>query len=261
MTGACGEAIVVIPTYNESGNIVALLSDLMRLSPELSVLVVDDSSPDGTAELVQWFSARFPGRIHLLCRREKLGLGTAYVQGFHHALELGSFAYVLQMDADFSHVPRTLPALLEAAHAADVVIGSRFAPGGSTPGLHRHRELLSRCAGMLISAALGIRLRDPTGGMKCFRRGALERINLGGIRSRGFAFQIEMNWLCDRLGMHTVEVPIRFEPRRTGHSKMSAAIIWEALALVIALRGATSPTKTTGVLPEQVGQRTPVEGS
>lgn len=249
---ACPEAIVVIPTYNESANILALLAELMTLTPAVSVLVVDDSSPDGTAELVQWFRPHFPDRIHLLRRSRKLGLGTAYVEGFQHARGLGTFRCVLQMDADFSHPPHMVPLLLEASRNADVVVGSRFAPGGSTPGFERERELLSRAASLLIRTVLGLQLHDPTGGMKCFRRSALERIDLSLIRSRGFAFQVEMNWLCDRLGMSIAEVPIRFEPRRAGCSKMSAAVIYEALMLVGKLRSAAFPSP-----PDLAVRRTP----
>ena len=259
MMTSWSETIVVVPTYNEGGNIVALLAELMTLSPAVSVLVVDDCSPDGTAELVERFRRHRSNRIHLLWRHTKLGLGTAYVQGFQYALGLGPFQYLLQMDGDFSHAPRMVPALVAAAQYADVVIGSRFAPGGSTPGLSRRRELLSRGAGRLIGGALGLRLHDPTGGMKCFRRAALERLDLSNICSRGFAFQIEMNWLCDRMGMNIVEVPIRFEPRREGSSKMSAAIIYEALMLVAKLRTAASPRVFE--VPASPAPNVPAEGS
>lgn len=237
-----GGAIVVIPTYNEHGNMAALLTELLLLDSRLSVLVVDDNSPDGTAEVVEEYCARHPRRVYLHRRPGKAGLGTAYVEGFEVALAIPSWDRLLQMDADFSHPPETLLQLLAALDGADVVIGSRFAPGGTTPNFSRGRRLLSRGAGRLVCAALGLQLRDPTGGLKCFRRSTLEQIDLSQIRSRGFAFQVEMNWICDRMGMRTVEVPIRFDPRRAGRSKMSIAIIVEALLLTFALRRASAPT-------------------
>lgn len=236
-----GATIVVIPTYNEHANIGALLDELLALDPDLCVLVVDDNSPDGTADLVEAYHDVHTARVYLLRRPAKLGLGTAYVEGFEHALSIGSWDRLLQMDADFSHPPEILRALLRAIDDADVVVGSRFAPGGSTPQFNGLRKLLSRSASWFVCTALGLRMHDPTGGLKCFRRTSLERIDLSRIRSKGFAFQIEMNWICDRLGMRTVEVPIRFDPRRAGRSKMSVAIVWEALLLTFALRRTAVP--------------------
>jgi len=237
-----GATIVVIPTYNEHANVAALLDELLALDRHLCVLVVDDNSPDGTADLVKAYHDLYPTRVYLLRRPAKLGLGTAYVDGFEHALSIGSWDRLLQMDADFSHPPETIRALLRAIDDADVVVGSRFAPGGSTPHFNRIRKLMSRSASWFVCTALGLHLHDPTGGLKCFRRTSLERIDLSRIRSKGFAFQIEMNWICDRLGMRMVEVPIRFDPRRAGHSKMSIAIVWEALLLTFALRRTRVPS-------------------
>jgi dolichol-phosphate mannosyltransferase len=184
------------------------------------------------------YTRRLPHRIFLLKRAGKLGLGTAYVDGFRFALGKREFDYVVQMDGDLSHPPSAVPRLLERAATSDVVIGSRYCRGGSTPGWGASRLGLSRIAGWITRIALGIPLADPTGGFKCFTRAVLARIDLGMIRSSGFAFQFEMNYLCTRLGVSMQEVPIDFGARRSGRSKMSSAIVWEALCLVWQLSSA-----------------------
>jgi dolichol-phosphate mannosyltransferase len=227
-------ALVVIPTYNERENIPLLLPRVLEY-PELSVLVVDDGSPDGTGDFVV---AELPSneRVHLLRRAGKQGLGTAYVAGFRYALERGA-DYVFEMDADFSHAPRYLPDLLHAAETAyDLVIGSRYVPGGGTTDWGLARQLISRGGNIYARLILGLPLSDMTGGYRCYRRTALEAINLDRIRSNGYSFQIEMAYRVHQAGLRIGEVPIMFPDRRVGASKMSKNIVWEALANVVKLR-------------------------
>jgi dolichol-phosphate mannosyltransferase len=233
-------AIVVVPTYEERANIGALIDAIVNLDEQPAVLVVDDNSPDGTGEVVTEYVERYPGRIFLHRRRGKLGLGTAYIDGFRHALALDNFDYIVQMDADFSHPPGAISSLLKRAASADVVIGSRYCPGGTTSSFGPGRLGLSRVAGWLARRVLGISLMDPTGGFKCFRRTALERVDLEGLRANGFAFQFEMNLLCQKLGLSMAEVAIDFAERRSGKSKMTLGVIWEALSLVWQLRTTSS---------------------
>ena len=227
-------ALVVIPTYNERENIPLLLPRVLEY-PELSVLVVDDGSPDGTGDLV---AAELPSneRVHLLRRAGKQGLGTAYVAGFRYALERGA-DYVFEMDADFSHDPRYLPDLLHAAETAyDLVIGSRYVPGGGTTDWGLMRQLISRGGNIYARLILGLPLSDMTGGYRCYRRTALQAINLDRIRSNGYSFQIEMAYRVHQAGLRIGEVPIMFPDRRVGASKMSKNIVLEALANVVKLR-------------------------
>lgn len=227
-------ALVIIPTYNERENILGLLPRVMEY-PELSVLVVDDGSPDGTGDLVAAEVERNP-RVHLIRRAGKQGLGTAYVAGFRYALARGA-DYVFEMDADFSHDPRYLPDLLHAAESAyDLVIGSRYVAGGGTTDWGLGRQLISRGGNVYARLILGLPLSDMTGGYRCYRRAALEAIDLDQIRSNGYSFQIEMAYRVRQAGLRVGEVPIIFPDRRVGASKMSKQIVFEALLNVVKLR-------------------------
>ena len=228
------KVLVVIPTYNEAENIHAILDAVLSQGPEVEVLVVDDSSPDGTAEMVKERMKKDP-RIHLLVRPGKMGLGTAYVTGFRWALEHG-YDYVIQMDADFSHNPEDIPRLLQMLRTHDVVIGSRYTDGINVVNWPMKRLLLSYFANIYARWVTGVPVRDLTGGFKGWRREVLEAIGLEEIVSDGYAFQIEMNVKAYSLGFSVVEIPIVFVERRAGVSKMSRRIIWEALWMVWRLR-------------------------
>jgi dolichol-phosphate mannosyltransferase len=229
-------ACVVLPTYDERENLPAIVPAILAAAPELDVLVVDDDSPDGTGELADEVAAREP-RVRVLHRRRKEGLGRAYLAGFDVALRAG-YGRILEMDADFSHDPRALPALLAASRDADVVLGSRYVAGGGTRNWGAARRLLSRGGSAYARAVLGAPVRDLTGGFKCFRREVLERIDLATVTSVGYAFQIELTWRALRAGFRVVEVPIVFTDRRVGQSKMSRAIVLEALWKVWLIRAA-----------------------
>ena len=228
------EKLVIVPTYNERENIAPLLDQLMALPDRVDVLVVDDASPDGTAGLVQERAAREP-RIHLLQRSGKLGLGSAYVEGFRYALAQGA-EYIFEMDADFSHDPEAIPAFLAAARDADVVLGSRYLHGVRVVNWPLNRLILSRAANVYTRLITGLPVHDATGGFKCFRRRALEGIRLDQVRSDGYAFQIEVSFKCWKRGFRIREIPIVFVDRRAGVSKMSRRIIWEAAGMVWRLR-------------------------
>jgi dolichol-phosphate mannosyltransferase len=225
---ATGKKIVVVPTYNEAENVERLMEAVLAQGPDYEVLVVDDASPDGTGEIVAAKAATEP-RLHLLRRKGKLGLGTAYVDGFLEAMRLGA-DLVLQMDCDFSHDPADLPRL--AAAAADMASGSRYVAGGRTVGWPWQRRLVSRGASLACRGLLGVPLRDATSGFKCWRRQVLEELPLQEVRCRGFAFQIEMSYLCWRAGYSIAEVPVIFVNRRQGRSKLSLAITLEVAALL-----------------------------
>ncbi len=228
------KALVILPTYNERENLSALIPIILA-EPAFDVLVVDDNSPDGTAALVEELAAEHPGRVFLLRRRAKLGLGTAYLAGFRWALAR-DYEYVFEMDADFSHDPAALPRLLSRAAAADLVLGSRYVPGGSTANWSLARRLISRGGSLYARLILGVPYQDLTGGFKCFRRRVLETLDLDAVHSTGYAFQIELTYRAHRAGFCIVEEPIRFEERRAGKSKMSATIVLEALLRVWQLR-------------------------
>ena len=240
MAEAGKRTIVVVPTYNEAGNVEQVVDSILAQGPGFEVLIVDDASPDGTGDLVAAKAADEP-RLHLLRRSGKLGLGTAYVAGFREALRLGA-DLIAQMDADLSHDPEELPRFVAAAEEADVVIGSRYVKGGSTPGWPWHRRLISGGMGLACRLLLRIPVKDPTSGFKCWRRQVLEELPLDKVRSRGFAFQIEMNHMCWRAGYRMVELPVTFVDRQRGTSKMSLAISVEAAALLcrLSLSGASS---------------------
>ena len=229
------EKLVIIPTYNERENIGPLLDRLLALPFGLEVLVVDDRSPDGTAELVEERRRQEP-RVHLLQRPAKLGLGSAYRDGFRYALERGA-EYVFEMDADFSHDPDAIGGFLEQARDCDLVLGSRYLNGRVTVvNWPLSRLILSYTANAYARWITGLPVQDCTGGFKCFRRRALESVRLDRVRSDGYAFQIEMTYHCWKGGMRIREIPIVFVDRRAGISKMNRRIIWEALWTVWRLR-------------------------
>jgi dolichol-phosphate mannosyltransferase len=229
------DTLVVIPTFNEAENIADILPAVLRALP-CEVLVVDDDSPDGTGGLAVRLFENEP-RVHVIVRKGRpKGLGPSYVDGFLYALDAG-FAFVVQMDADFSHEPAALPGLRKAAEGADLVIGSRWVKGGQAGGWKLPRRTISRGGSWYARTVLGLRVRDVTSGFKCWRAGVLENMNLSSIRSVGFAFQIEMNYRAHRGGLRIVEVPIRFSDRTRGVSKMSMRIFLEGLASVWRIRG------------------------
>ncbi len=223
--------LVVIPTYNESENIVRILHRVRESLPEAGLLVVDDGSPDGTADLVLGVAAELSD-VHLLARPAKSGLGSAYRDGFAWGLERGYDAFV-EMDADFSHDPSALGSILEPlARGYDVSIGSRYMPGGSIPNWAWHRELLSRGGNRYASAVLGLGVADSTAGFRAYSASILRSLDLDHIRAEGYGFQIEMTYRAKQHGARITEVPISFVDRTAGESKMSSVIVFEALGLV-----------------------------
>jgi membrane protein DedA with SNARE-associated domain/membrane-associated phospholipid phosphatase/GT2 family glycosyltransferase len=238
-------AVVVVPTYQEAGNVVSVLDRVLAAAPYVDVLVVDDNSPDGTADLVAAhprFSTVDPraggaarGRVHLLSRAGKEGLGAAYRAGFAWALARG-YEAVVQMDADLSHPPERIPALLEALGTADVAVGSRYVPGGRVVNWPASRRLISRAGNGYVRWVLGVPVNDSTAGFKAMRRESLERIGAVDSASNGYCFQVENTWRAVRLGLRVVEVPITFTDRAVGASKMSADIVFEAMTRVLVWR-------------------------
>ncbi|MHB8628162.1 MAG: polyprenol monophosphomannose synthase [Aggregatilineales bacterium] len=228
-------AVVVVPTYNEALNVESLLAEILAQGPQFDVLVVDDNSPDGTGDIVDEI-AHQTSRVQLHRRARKLGLGTAYLHGFRHALQQG-YSFVFQMDADFSHQPHYLPILLSIAeHDADVAVGSRNVPGARVENWSWKRNLLSKGGSLYARLVCGISLHDCTGGFKCFRANVLRTIDLDSIHSTGYGFQVELNYVCFKAGFHVVEYPIIFPDRVAGQSKMSGGIIREAALMVWRLR-------------------------
>lgn len=236
--------LIIIPTYNERENLTPLVQAALRAAPSAGVLVVDDNSPDGTGELARSLANADP-RIRVLHRERKLGLGSAYIAGFHHALRHGHDA-VCQMDADFSHNPDDLPRLLAALTHADVAIGSRWKRGGGAEDWPLTRRLISRGGSLYARLMLGVPVSDLTAGFVCYRRSALERVDLNKLQAGGFGFQVEMKYACARAGLRLVEVPIVFRDRVRGRSKMSQRIFLEALLLVPRLRCSSRFTATGG---------------
>lgn len=231
---ASADCVVVIPTYNEAENIELLIPQILE-QPRFSVLVVDDNSPDGTGARVEDL-ARYDRRIGLLQRAGKLGLGTAYIAGFRRALAEGA-SFIFEMDADFSHDPAYLPALLAAAEERyDLVLGSRYVKGGGTENWGALRQFISRGGNLYAGMILGLPVADATGGYRCYRREVIERINLDQVRSNGYSFQIEMVYRAVQAGFRVGEIPIIFPDRRVGQSKMSRRIVFEALVNVWKLR-------------------------
>ena len=232
------DTIVIIPTYNEKENIEAIIRAVTSLEKPFDILVIDDGSPDGTADIVKrLMQGELSGRVHIVERSGKLGLGTAYICGFKWALENG-YDYVIEMDADFSHAPSDLPRLYAACHdeGYDVSVGSRYITGVNVVNWPIGRVLMSYYASAYVRTVLGISLRDTTAGFVCWSRKVLETIRLDDIRFKGYAFQIEMKYTALRLGFKIKEVPVVFVNRELGTSKMSGGIFGEALFGVMRLR-------------------------
>lgn len=229
------KALVCVPTYNEKDNLEPITSAILKAEPRVDILVVDDNSPDGTGKLADELAAKEP-RIRVLHREKKEGLGRAYLAAFKWALNEG-YEYILEMDADFSHDPRYLPVLLNEAEAgADLVLGSRYVEGGGTVNWGVGRQIISKGGSLYARTILGVGIRDLTGGFKCFRRHVLEALNLDSIQTSGYGFQIEMTYRALKRGFNVKEVPIVFEDRRVGQSKMSRKIFLEAFLNVWKLR-------------------------
>lgn len=231
------EKLVIIPTFNEKENIEKILQAVYDLQQDFHVLVIDDGSPDGTADIVRSLQPRFSGTVFLEERRGKLGLGTAYIYGFKWALEKG-YNFIFEMDADFSHNPKDLPRLYNAckAEGADVAIGSRYVKGGGVYNWPKNRIALSRGGSLYTRMILWTPVRDQTAGFVCFRREVLETINLDEIHFVGYAFQIEMKFAAWKLGFKLKEVPIQFTDRQFGESKMNRGIVKEGVLGVLKLR-------------------------
>ncbi len=229
------KAVVVVPTYNEAENVGRLLPLILEQDPRLSVLVVDDSSPDGTADVVKGLP-EFGDRILILERPLKEGLGAAYIAGFQWILANTDFEAVFEMDADFSHDPAALPLFLEHIETHDLVLGSRYLHGITVVNWPLRRLVLSVGANMYARWVTGLPIKDSTGGFKCFRRTTLEQLPLDRIKSDGYSFQIEMNYHCWKRGLTIKEIPIMFVDRQVGVSKMSKRIILEAMFMVWTLR-------------------------
>jgi dolichol-phosphate mannosyltransferase len=227
-------ALIIVPTYNERENVAAVASSFLMPVEDSELLFVDDNSPDGTGDLADELAAADP-RVHVIHREGKLGLGTAYLDGFRWALDR-YYDYIIEMDADFSHDPRYLPEMIRLAEEADMVVGSRYVDGGGTVNWGLARKLISRAGGLYARTVLGVGVNDLTSGFVCYRRQTLERIDLDAIDSNGYSFQIEMKYRVIKAGMSIVETPIVFEDRRVGQSKMSADIFVEAMWMVWKLR-------------------------
>jgi dolichol-phosphate mannosyltransferase len=227
--------VVVIPTYDERENLGAVATDVLALGDAYRLIVVDDASPDGTGELAEALVTAHPGRVRVLHRPAKRGIGPAYVAGFRLALEDGA-ELIAQMDADRSHDPADLPRLVAAAATHDLVLGSRYVPGGGTTGWPLGRRLLSRLGGRYARAVLGVPIADLTGGFKVWRRGTLAALDLAGVRADGYGFQIETTYRALRRGARVIELPIVFADRVAGASKLSRRIVLEAAIVVWRLR-------------------------
>lgn len=238
------QSLIIIPTYNERENLPELLTAILTAAPWAHVLIVDDNSPDGTGQLADELSAR-DQRLKVMHRPGKLGLGTAYIQGFKYAIANG-YDLVFEMDADFSHDPLYLPAFLRAAEQADLVIGSRYIPGGSTPNWSALRRFISGGGNTFARSVLRIPVHDCTSGFRCYRRHALEALNLDAINSQGYAFQVELVYQVLLRDLRVTEIPITFLDRRVGKSKMSRRIFLEAFQFVLRARRRTGRVARSG---------------
>lgn len=229
--------LVIIPTYNEIENISKIISSVFRLEKSFDILVIDDGSPDGTADVVKGLQKDFEGRLHLIERSGKLGLGTAYLAGFKWALER-DYDYVFEMDADFSHAPSDLPRLLSKCvdEGSDMSVGSRYCNGVSVVNWPIGRILISYFASVYVRTVLGFRIYDSTAGFVCYSRRVLETIDLDAVRMKGYGFQIEMKFTAYKLGFRIGEVPVIFVNRKEGTSKMSGSIFGEAFWGVLGLK-------------------------
>ena len=229
------KTLIIIPTYNEIDNIEKMITTLFNLHKGVNLLIIEDGSPDGTADVVKKFQETYPDQLHMIERTGKLGLGTAYVTGFKWALER-DYRFIFEMDCDFSHDPAQVPDLLEAAQSNDLVIGSRYIDGIRIINWPFKRLLLSYLASIYTRFVTGIPVNDTTGGFKCFTRKAVQSLNLDNIISKGYIFQLELNYKVWAQGLKVKEVPIIFYERRDGESKMAGGIIFEALFSVLQLR-------------------------
>ena len=227
--------LVIIPTYNERENIQGIIAEVFALEQDFHVLVVDDSSPDGTADLVKKLQEKYPHHLHLSVRKVKDGLGKAYIHGFRWALQNG-YDYIFEMDADFSHNPADLPRMFEACLTADMSVGSRYSNGVNVVNWPMGRVLLSYCASKYVRFVLGIPVHDTTAGFACFSRKVLEEIGLDTVNLKGYGFQVEMKFRAFKKGFRIVEVPIIFTNRVRGESKMNGGIIGEAVFGVLHLK-------------------------
>lgn len=247
--------LVIIPTYNEKDNVTSIARAVFHASPEAHILFVDDSSPDGTGDVVESMM-RGETRIHLLIREAKQGLGRAYLAGFRWALER-DYEYIMEMDCDFSHNPASIPFFIRQAQKADLVLGTRYDQGIRVVNWPLKRLILSMGASLYVRMILGMPFSDPTGGYKCFRRKVLENIDLKNINSNGYSFQIEMTYQAWMRGFKIAEVPITFDERRSGQSKMNYAIIHEAFRLVwhLAARNKFRRSPRVALHPESVAAK------
>ncbi|HTH32684.1 MAG TPA: polyprenol monophosphomannose synthase [Lacibacter sp.] len=231
------EKLVIIPTYNEKENIENIIRAVFALNEGFHVLVIDDGSPDGTAQIVKQLQSSFPGQLFIEERKGKLGLGTAYIHGFKWAIEKG-YKFICEMDADFSHNPADLPRLVEACRTggADLAVGSRYVQGGAVANWPQNRILLSKGASLYTRMITWMPVMDPTAGFVCYKRETLEALNLDGINFVGYAFQIEMKFAAWKLKFKIIEVPITFVDRKFGASKMNKGIVKEGILGVLKLR-------------------------
>jgi dolichol-phosphate mannosyltransferase len=232
---AMNPALVIVPTYNERDNLGPIVAAILAADSRLDVLVVDDNSPDGTGQIADELAAKDP-RVRVYHREKKEGLGRAYIAAFKKALQ-DPYEFIFEMDADFSHDPKYLPDFLEAMkQGADLCLGSRRVPGGGTVNWGVGRQMISAGGSLYARSILGIDIQDVTGGFKCFRRNVLEAIDLDAVKSSGYAFQVELTYRAIRKGFRVAEIPIVFEDRRVGKSKMSRKIFLEAMGMVWRLR-------------------------
>lgn len=241
------KTLIIIPTYNEIENLQSLLTDIFSYAPATHILIVDDNSPDGTGKLADEISAKNP-QVFVMHRTGKLGLGTAYIAGFKYAIANGYDA-AFEMDADFSHDPKYLPEFLKAIEHADLVIGSRYIKGGSTPNWSLLRRFISGGGNIYTRFVLGISVHDCTAGYRCYRREVLESLDLDSIKALGYAFQVEMAYRVFKKGYRIVETPIVFMDRRQGQSKMSGNIFVEGFTSVLRMRFKKSPASVTPHVP------------
>lgn len=238
MPNNIADKLVIIPTYNEKENVSAIIDAVLALPQQFQVLIIDDNSPDGTAAIVRGKISEYPGRVHLLERPGKLGLGTAYIAGFKWALQR-DYEFIIEMDADFSHNPDDLPRLVEACEGpdgADVAVGSRYLTGVNVVNWPMGRVLMSYFASRYVRLVTRLKVYDTTAGFVCYRRRVLQHMDLNKIRFKGYAFQIEMKFTAAQHGFKIAEVPIIFVNRRLGTSKMSSGIFGEGLYGVISLK-------------------------
>lgn len=231
------DSVVIIPTYNEKENIEEIIRKVFSLEKDFHILIIEDNSPDGTADIVKKIMDEFPARLHIEERKGKLGLGTAYIHGFKWALQKG-YDYIFEMDADFSHNPEDLPRLYDACanQGADMSIGSRYITGVNVVNWPMGRVLMSYFASKYVQFITGLKIKDTTAGFKCYTRRVLENINLDNIRFTGYAFQIEMKFTASKMGFNIQEVPIIFTDRTRGESKMNMSIFKEAIFGVMSMK-------------------------